>query len=265
MPNDKAESVRWEETRIMNLRTSLSIAGLLFGIVLVNGEAYGDNESTPLHCKSVLHKIGTEMSGYPGPTITNNTQKTFKKGRRVRWQKTSNGPGNSLGEIVLKSDFAPGAKVNGMDDIGSASCTATVDKFRPDLYVKGGSVDASSVTVKIANADEWPANNAYATIKIMACGTTTGVQTVKSSSVDLAKGEVKSVTVPYTALPGGKVIAEVSVALTNKSVDEISTFNNTKSFTNCPCGGAKQCGGANGTCPSGQHCSNSCCAPIPPG
>jgi hypothetical protein len=204
------------------------------------------------------------MSGYPGPMVTNNTQKTFKKGRRVRWQKTASGPGNSTGEIVLKSDFPPGAKVSGGDDIGATPCKAEIDKLRPDLFVKGGSVDANSVTVKIGNGDEWQANNAHALIKIRACGTTNDLQTVKSSSVDLAKGEVKSVTVPYATLPGGKAIAQVTVALSNKSVDEISYFNNEKSFTNCPCDGAKQCGGANGACPSGQHCSNSCCAPIPP-
>jgi hypothetical protein len=252
----------------MRLRSAVAFAGLLASFVLVNGEAHGDNVSIPLQCKTewtACGPNGKDKCARSGPAITNDTHVTIQKGRRIRWFKTSTGPGNSTGDITLTKDFAPGdVDRSGGEYLWPATCKAERDKLRPDLSVKGGSVAASSIKVDIGNGDEWAAKNAIATVRVSACGATAVSQTVKSTPVDIGKGGHKNVTIPYASLPGGRATAIVAVSLQGPSAgDEVSGFNNTATFSSCACGGAPQCG-ANDGCSPGRHCSGGCCIVDPP-
>jgi hypothetical protein len=247
----------------MKLRSAVALAGLLASFVLLNGEAHGDNVSIPLQCKTewtACGPNGKDKCARSGPAITTNI--TCPKGHRIRWFKTSEGPGNSTGDILLTSDFTPGPPLrSGGEYLWPSTCKAVCDKLRPDLFVKGGSVGASSIKVDIGNGDEWPAKGAIATVRVSACGTTAVSQTVKSTPVDIGKGGSKHVTIPYTSLPGGKATAVVAVSL--KTGGEASGFKIPTTLSSCACGSSPLCG-ANDACSPGRHCSDGCCLVNPP-
>jgi hypothetical protein len=250
----------------MKLRSAVAFAGLLASFVLLNGEAHGGNVSTPLQCKSdwtACGLNGKDKCAQLGPAITNKAHITCRKGHRIRWYKTSEGPGNSTGDIWLTKDFASGTIRDG-EAIWPSTCEAVCDKLRPDLFVKGGSVGASSIKVDIGNGDEWPAKGAIATVRVSACGATAVSQTVKSTPVDIGKGGSKHVTIPYTSLLGGKATAVVAVSLKGPSAGgEATRFKIPTTLSSCACGSSPLCG-AHDVCSPGRHCSDGCCLVNPP-
>jgi len=252
----------------MKLRSAVVFAGLLASFVLSNGEAHGGNVSIPLQCKSEWRACGLngkDKCARSGPAITTNNI-TCPKGHRIRWYKTSEGPGNSTGDILLTSDFTSSSPPlrSGGEALWPSTCEAVCDKFRPDLFVKGGSVGASSIKVDIGNGDEWPAKDAIATVRVSACGATAVSQTVKSAPVDIGKGGNKHVTIPYTSLPGGRATAVVAVSLKGPSAGgEATRFKIPTTLSSCACGSSPQCG-AHDACSPGRHCSYGCCLVNPP-
>ena len=251
----------------MKLRSAVAFAGLLASFVLSNGEAHGGNVSIPLQCKSEWRACGLngkDKCARSGPAITNNGPITCPKGHRIRWYKMSEGPGNSTGDILLTKNFTSGTNRSGGEALWPSTCKAVCDKLRPDLFVKDGSVGASSIKVDIGNGDEWPAKGAIAMVRVSACGTTAVSQTVKSTPADIGKGGSKHVTIPYTSLPGGKATAVVAVSLKGGSAgDEATGFKIPTTLSSCACGSSPLCG-ANAACSPGRHCSDGCCLVNPP-
>jgi hypothetical protein len=157
------------------------------------------------------------------PVLKNTALTTLYKGQKLSWSSSD----GDMGQVILEADLAPGATVKAMGKPGNAYTCQSSYMPRPDLKIRLAKlVTTSQASVEVQNADPYVGASASAVFfEVRSCNTNAVLASSKSSTVALAKGEVKALTFTFANPVSGKTYLR-AVADTDKVVSESNELNN---------------------------------------
>lgn len=156
------------------------------------------------------------------PSLKNTSGAKIAKGQTLYWKATD---GDS-GSMKLEADLLPNQSVQVLGKPGNGYQCSSHFLTSADLTIKKAQFASwTSATVEVQNLDAWvDAGPSVTRVEVVSCSGPV-LATVDLAPMPLAKGEVKSVTVPFAQASGKKYLrvrADV-----NKSIKERNESNNT--------------------------------------
>jgi subtilase family serine protease len=214
--------------------------GVLKGFVFVAGALALGIVATPKKAEADLVRaplitLGTSIAlscSNPGshqdvaktPILKNITTAPIKAGQTVHW-KASDG---DYGSMKLQADLAPGASISTIGKPGQ-SYTCTSNFFTSaDLTVQSAqfTYGFAGANVTVQNLDSWvDAPPSIVRVEVVSCNGGAVLASADSSAVALAKGQSKTLSVPFASAPSGRKYLRVR-ADANKQVIERNEANN---------------------------------------
>jgi hypothetical protein len=155
------------------------------------------------------------------PILKNTTAAAIGKGRTLYWKSSD----SDYGSVKLEADLAPGATVQGLGHPGNSyTCTSSFVTSADLIVKKAQFATLTSATIEVQNIDSWvDAPPSITRVEVVSCSGPV-LATIDVPAMPLAKGQLKSVTVPFS-VPGGKKYLRVRADAT-KAVIERNEANN---------------------------------------